>query len=69
MKLVYTHDNSTLVGLARSMLENAGLEVTVRNKYTGGGLPYFNQEIWLLDDSDYDQAMEVLENLVEEEGG
>ena len=69
MKLVYSHDNPALVGLAKSMLENAGLEVTIKNEFSAGGMVqhYVNQELWILDESDYDTAVEILESMVEEE--
>jgi hypothetical protein len=69
MKLVYTHENSALVGLAKSMLENAGMKVILKNEFTST-LMYptgIQQELWLPDESDYDTAVEILESLAEEE--
>lgn len=69
MRRVYTHDNPALVGLAKSLLENAGLEVTIKNEFAAVGMQssYMNQELWVLDDSDYDNALEILESLAEED--
>jgi len=69
MKLVYTHENSALVGLAKSMLENAGMKVILKNEFTST-LMYptgIQQELWLPDESDHDTAVEILESLAEEE--
>ena len=62
MVLVYSNDNSALVGLARGLLANAGLDVTVKNEFSATGFPPYNQrqELWLLNDSDLDRAREIL---------
>lgn len=70
MQLIYTHENPALVGLAASLLENAGIPATLKNQYTSAGMapPYnINQELWILQDGDYDRAMEVLETMTEPE--
>lgn len=67
MKRVYTHSNPSMVGLAKSMLENSGLEVMLKNEFLNSGIPPYNadQELWVLDDGDYDTALELLDGLVE----
>ena len=71
MKLVYSHDNPALVGLAHSLLEEAGLEVTLKNEFSVAGFPPYNlrQEVWLLDDKDIDKAAEILEQLSGQDPG
>ncbi len=67
MRLVYTHYNPALVGLAKSILESSGMAVTIKNEFSGVGIPPYNidQELWVLDDADYDKAQEILESLDE----
>jgi len=67
MKLVYSHDNFALVGLARSLLEGAGIEVMMKNEFGGSGFPPYNQgsEIWVLHDKDKDAAEEILSEVSE----
>ena len=68
MKLVYTHDNPALVGLAQSMLENAGIVSMVKNRFSAGGMTGaagINQELWV-DETDYDNAVEIIETMTEE---
>ena len=69
MKLIYAHDNPALVGLAKGLLENAGLEVTIKNEFSSAGFPPYNlrQELWLMDDTDLDKATAVLEEMSEED--
>ena len=67
MRLVYTHSNPVLVGLAKSILENSGMAVTIKNEFSALGTPPYNldQELWVLKDNDYDEAQEILESLDE----
>lgn len=67
MKLVYTHDNFALVGLARSLLESAGIEVMMKNEFGGTGFPPYNQgsEIWVVHDKDKDAAETILSEVSE----
>lgn len=68
MKRVYTHENPVLVGLAKSLLEDAGLAVFIKNEFSATGMhpSYINQEVWVRDASDYDTAVELLENMRED---
>ena len=67
MRLVYKHSNPVLVGLAKSILENSSLAVTIKNEFSALGTPPYNldQELWVLDDKDFDKAQEILESLEE----
>ena len=70
MKLIYTNDSLALVGLARNLLEEAGLEVMVKNELTAGTMPPYNQrpEVWLLDESRLHEAEQVLRAMDDEVG-
>jgi len=70
MKLVYKHDNPVLVGLAKGLLENAGLEVTIKNEFWNTGLTYHNRplELFVLNDNDFETAITLLEDMIAEEG-
>ena len=62
---IFTHTNSALVGLAKNLLEDAGVGVVLKNEFSTAGFPPYNlqQELWLLDAKDLDTAKEVLTNL------
>ena len=63
MKMLYTHENPAMVGYAKSVAEDAGIEVVLRNQYGAAGMapPYtLWEELWLVHDEDYDRAMELL---------
>lgn len=70
MKLIYSHENPALVGLARNLLEDAGIAVSVKNEFSAAGMapPYnINQELWLLDDDDFEKARDLLSAFSEQE--
>lgn len=65
MKLIYTHENRLLVNNAQNILENSGIEVTLKNEFAGGGsgdLSFLSTwlEAWVVNDEDYDMAMEII---------
>ena len=65
MKLVYTHENKLLAENAKNILDLAGIESYLKNEFASGAagdlVPSESwPEIWLLDESDYDQAIAVL---------
>jgi len=68
MKMVFTHTNPALVGLAKSMLESEGFEVMLKNEFSTAGIPLYNldQELWVIRDSDAARAAEILEDLEEQ---
>lgn len=65
MILVYTNDNPALVGLAKSMLEEAGFDVTLKNELSATGFPPYNlnQELWLLNEADLEPARTLLSSM------
>ena len=70
MKRIFTDVDPVLSGFVESLLENAGIECTVRNQYLGGGvgeLPVNEcwPEIWVLDDADEAAAAEIIERALE----
>lgn len=69
MKMLYTNENTTLVGYAKSMVENAGIAVIIKNEHLGSALgqPYsINAELWLVNEADYNEAMRILAPLLED---
>lgn len=68
MKLIYTNENRFLVNNVKNIVENAGIEVALKNEFAGGaagGLVVFETwlELCVVDDADYDEAMRVIEAL------
>ena len=67
MRMVYTHENSLLVGSARNLLESEGLKVVVRNEFASGAMGELSPldtwaELWVLDDADYEKAHQIIAN-------
>jgi len=65
LKRVFSSFNQTAVYHARNLLENAGIEVLVKNAILSsamGELPpaECQAELWVLDDADQTRAMEIL---------
>jgi hypothetical protein len=62
---IFTHTNSALVGLAKGLLEDAGVGAVLKNEFSSVGFPPYNlqQELWLLDEKDLESAQEILANL------
>ena len=70
MKRIFTDVDPVLSGFVESLLDNAGIECTVRNQYLGGGvgeLPVNEcwPEVWVLDDADASAAAEIIERALE----
>ena len=67
MKLIYTNENRFLVNNAKNLLENAGIEVVLRNEFAvgaAGDLSPFDAwlELWVADDSDYEKSIQVIKH-------
>ena len=70
MKTIFVHHDSTVVGLRKSILEEAGIDCFVQNENTsatfGAGAlglvqsPIFNPALCIVDDSRYDEAITLL---------
>lgn len=65
MKLVYSNENAALVSHARNILENEGLEVMLKNEHGSTGMhPQFMfQELWVMNDGDYEKAKSAVAKL------
>ena len=65
MKMVYTNENSLLVGNAKNILEAHGIEVILKNEYSQGAVGEISAfdawpELWVV--NDYAYAIKVIEN-------
>ncbi|MFT5033912.1 MAG: hypothetical protein ACI89D_000673 [Bermanella sp.] len=65
MRMVYTNDNRMLVGNARNILAAAGIDVFVKNEFSGGVIGELSAfdtwvELWVKEDADYQRACNVL---------
>lgn len=57
-----------MVGYYRSMLEEAGIETSVKNEYAqlaAGEVPFTQvyPELWVIEESDYEAAVELIREL------
>ena len=72
MKEVFVHHDATVVGLKKSILEEAGIECFIRNEHTsatfGAGAlglvqsPVFDPALCVVDDARYDEAIALLKS-------
>jgi hypothetical protein len=70
MKEVFSHPDPTVVGLKKSLLEEAGIDCFIRNEHSsatfGAGAlglvqsPIFDPSLCIVDDSRYAEAMAAL---------
>ncbi len=72
--LIYTNSNRLLVENAKNMLENAGIELLVKNEYLAGAAGDLAPgdtwlELWLADLNDIPKARKILEVLESEVEG
>lgn len=72
MKKVYTHESLMFVHNAKHFVEEAGINCIMKNEYASGGagdLSPFDTwpELWVVDDSDYEQAVALLQKVFEKE--
>ncbi len=72
MKLVYTAENSLLVGNAQNLLEQAGIAVILKNEQLSSGVGELSAidtwpELWLENEADYSRALEVISPLMSSE--
>ena len=71
--MVFTDSNRFIVGNARNILESHGFELFLKNEHAVsviGEVSAFDAwlELWVVNDSDYDRACNVLENALSEKG-
>ena len=72
MKEVFVHHDPTVVGLRKSVLDQAGIDCFIRNENTSATLgagffglvqsPIFDPVLCIVDDDRYDEAMLLLGN-------
>ncbi|MDF1740416.1 MAG: DUF2007 domain-containing protein [Verrucomicrobiales bacterium] len=70
MRQVFTTPRFETVGLYQSILENEGIPTMIRNENTSGldgSSPgdIIHPELWVLEDSDFERAIEILRPLYE----
>lgn len=68
MKLVYTHENLTLVATVANHLRQNDIDVIIKNQYAAGGAGQLAPietwpEIWVVDDRDCLRASQLVEEL------
>ena len=66
MKLIYTNENRFLVTNAKNILENAGVDVVLRNEFAVGGAGDLSPldawlELWI-EDLDYEKSLQVIKD-------
>jgi hypothetical protein len=65
MKEVFTHPDSSLVGLCKNLLEEAGIGCFVRNESSSlvmrVPIPAFDCVLCVLNDRDYEQARSIVD--------
>lgn len=65
MKLVYTHENITMVTHFQNVVEQAGIATVIKNQFSAGGAGDLAMgdvwpELWVLDDDQYNIASELV---------
>jgi len=68
MKLLYTNENRFLVSNVKNIIQDAGIEIMLKNEYVGGGagdLSPFDTwlELWVVEDRDYEKALKLVNSL------
>ena len=67
MKLIYTNENRFLVSNVKNIIQNAGIEIFLKNEYVAGGagdLSPFDTwlEVWV-EDEDYERATQLINDI------
>jgi putative signal transducing protein len=67
MKLIYTNENRYLVHNIQNLVENADIEIMLKNEFAAGAagdlVPHETWlELWVANDSDYDKAMQTIKS-------
>jgi hypothetical protein len=70
MKLLITDTDFTKIGFYKTILEQDGIPVFMKNEYASmamGSLPFTDvwPELWIMDDDDYEKAKEILKEYFE----
>lgn len=68
MKLVYTHENMTIVHSAKNILEMNGINCLLKNEHgntMGSEFGISNlAEVWVLNSDNYEEALTIIEDKV-----
>ena len=67
MKLVYKHDNISILHSAKNILEISGIESFVKGEHgstmsANFGITNIFHELWLMNDQDFEKASSIIEN-------
>lgn len=73
MKLIYTNENAFLVNNIKNLLQQASIEVMLKNEFASGGagdLSPFDTwpELWLINDSDFENANQIIDSSISKPG-
>lgn len=73
MKLIYTRENRYLVLNAQNLLQQAGIQVVLKNEFAAGAAGELAPmdtwlELWLVNEQDEQQALAVLKPLDQADG-
>jgi hypothetical protein len=73
MKMVFTADNRFIVANAKNILESHAMNVVLRNEYASSAIGEVSPfdtwlEVWVINDSDYDAACQILDSSLSKEG-
>lgn len=68
MKLIYTNENRFIVSNVQNIIQNAGIDIILKNEFAAGGagdLSPFDTwlELWVTEDSDYPKAMKIITDM------
>lgn len=68
MKMVYTHQNPALVGLAKNVLSENGIDAKLQNYYASGGAGELSPvdswpELWVLDEAQFSIAKDLISDV------
>lgn len=60
MQKVYSNENQPIVVHAKNLLENAGIEVQIKNEFVGANLSHISQmELWV-SENDFEKATQIV---------
>jgi len=67
LKLIYTNENRYLVHNIQNIVENAGINIMLKNEFAAGAagdlVPHETWlELWVSNDNDYEKAMTIIES-------
>ncbi len=74
MKKVYTSENSFLVHNMKNLIEAQGVEVIIKNEFAQGAVGEISAfdswpEVWVVNDGDFECALNVVKSLQDQKGG